>query len=269
MKPRRERWARLCSLLALGSFGCSGDGASASDSGIVHLDASADVGDATPVDDGSTASDSMLWTDASADGARDAGAVDASDEEEPDGTVPTSLEPLDFSFVGCGTTVIATVVVPNTGPAPLAMHAETTGAPFAVTPTDLTVDAGASAAFTVSAAVPLSATAGSLIRGMLALTTSGPQAARTDIELSVTPNGATLTFAPDLPTEANFGAWPLGVAANPARLVLKNTGNEPVGVTIGSPANPVSPSPRSPPCRRRSTASAPAGPRSCLSIRIR
>ena len=181
----------------------------------------------------------MLWTDASADGARDAGAVDASDEEEPDGTVPTSLEPLDFSFVGCGTTVIATVVVPNTGPAPLAMHAETTGAPFAVTPTDLTVDAGASAAFTVSAAVPLSATAGSPIRGMLALTTSGPQAARTDIELSVTPNGATLTFEPDLPTEANFGAWPLGVAANPARLVLKNTGNEPVGVTIGSPANPV------------------------------
>ena len=144
--------------------------------------------------------------------------------------VPTT--PIDFWQVECGAVASRTVPIENGGTAPLTVRASTTGAGFAAAPGTMTVAPAASAILTVTANVPTSATAGSPLSGSLTLETNDPSTPTIDVDLAVTPLGATLTFDPEgvpSPSEADFGPHLIGEDAQEyatIRLYLINSGNE-------------------------------------------
>jgi hypothetical protein len=202
-----------------GSAEASGDGSSEAGD-----DGGGEAGDATT--DGST--------EASSD-AGDGGSTDAT--LSPTAVFSTSL--VDVGAANCGDTggATATFSVQNTGTAPLTVNANIGGSVFSAAPSPLTVAAGTSGTITITAVVPASATAGSAISGSMAITTNDPSNASATVPLSVTPTGATLTWATTSVTSANFGVQPENQAATPITLTLQNTGNATAAVTLGTPSD--------------------------------
>ena len=108
----------------------------------------------------------------------------------------------------------------------------------------MTVAPAGSAILTVTANVPTSATAGSPLSGSLTLETNDPSTPTIDVDLAVTPLGATLTFDPEgvpSPSEADFGPHRIGEDAQEyatIRLYLINSGNQAAVVSIGAATDP-------------------------------
>ena len=145
----------------------------------------------------------------------------------------------DLGLTECGTSSSpGTFAIQNTGTADLVIGAVASGAAFSVSPSTLTLAAGATGSLTVTATVPSSAKAGAVRSGRLKITTNDPGAKRTDIALSVTPQGASFAFPAGATKEVRFGAVPPG---EPAELLLslQNVGNAPVTVGLAQPTDPV------------------------------
>jgi HYDIN/CFA65/VesB family protein len=231
----QSSYTRASLLLALGSVGfvagCSGDdnASPVPDGGPVSALSDAG-GEASRSADGSStpdASDAAVAPDATTVGSRDAGSAASP-------LVSLSANTIDFGEVGCGTPqVTETLIVTNTGGSVLAVSVTETGPTFAVSPSSLTLAAGASGALTVTANVPASATAGSPITGSLSLFTNDPNDTSLAVALSVTPTGATLTGT----SEYTFASSEIGVAAPPLALQLANTGNAPGTFSIAPVAS--------------------------------
>jgi hypothetical protein len=159
--------------------------------------------------------------------------------------------PVDLGVGDCGgAALVKTVAVQNKGGKALTLGITTSGAPFTVFPSSLTIDPGQTGTMTLSVLVPSTATAGTKITGSITVTTNDPSKPSVTVPVTVTPEGATLVFNAGSPTSADFGQAPIGVADAPINLSLKNTGNKAATVTFGAPtssqfslaATPASPS---------------------------
>jgi hypothetical protein len=230
----RAAFTRASLLLALGSVGvmagCSGDdNASPVPDGAPVAPLSDAGGEASRAADGSSipdASDAAVAPDARTVGR------DAASAASPVASLGANT--IDFGEVGCGTPqVTETLTVTNTGGSVLAVSVTETGSAFAVSPSSLTLAAGAAGALTVTANVPASATAGSPITGSLSLFTNDPNNTSLAVALSVTPTGATLTGT----SEYAFASSEIGVAAPPLTLQLENSGNAPATFSIAPVAS--------------------------------
>ena len=191
--------------------------------------------------------DATRATPAPEAGSEEASAVDVTTEESTEGegggeagaaVAVLSDAPIAFGNVNCGASSTQTFSLSNTGSGPLAISATTTGSAFSVTPTSLSLEPGnGDAGLTITAAVPGSSAAGSLLTGSLNLFTNDPSHPSVIVPLSATPMGATVTFAPASPTSATFASTESGTAAQPVALSFKNVGNAPATVAFGLPSD--------------------------------
>jgi hypothetical protein len=221
---RRTQLLFLCSALAPGSaylVGCFG-----SNSGGEGTDAGASFDSAQPSFDVTQPDSGSAETGPAPEG----GAVDAA----PSGIIPTSV---DFHVVGCGAPAVSqTFSVANTGAVPVTYAASlSNGTVFAISGSSSgTVAPGVVASLTLTATVPASATAGSPLTGQLTVTTNVPGFTTVQVPLSVTPGGGALSVSP---VTAGFGQAQIGTAAPPITLSITNTGNEAIGVSLGTPSD--------------------------------
>ena len=179
--------------------------------------------------------------------------VDATPPDEPDaGAVAVSVPNLDagvanagfsrmavdFGTVPCGSKgSTQTLTVRNGGTGTLAITATTTGALFAVSPTTLEVGPdGGTGALTLSAAIPVSATAGIPVPGSLNLFTNDPSNTNVAIPISATPAGATLTFGGGGSPSVSFPLSEVGLPAAPVPFSIANAGNTSATITFGAPS---------------------------------
>jgi hypothetical protein len=216
------------------------DGGSESDGGTVADDGgqvSSDdsgTGMTPPVDSGADAMTSVA--DSGPDAGLDAGhAGDASDASGPQPEATFAATAIDLGAGDCaGAAVTKSLTIQNTGSAALTVTAAVSGAAFAVSPSTLSIPAGSSSAFVVSATVPQTSTAGAALSGSLTVTTNDKAHASTAVQLSVTPQGATLAWAPGSATTADFGTAPLNKADTAVAVTLKNVGNASTTVTLAA-----------------------------------
>ncbi len=151
-----------------------------------------------------------------------------------------SSAPIDLGVVACSASGTATFTINNTGTGALAVSATTTGTAFAVTPTNLVIpEGGPAGTLTITANVPGSSAAGVPLAGSLDLFTSDPMQSNVAVALTVTPSGATITFAPSGGASVSFPSTEVNHAAAVRGITLMNTGNAPATVAIGAPSNPV------------------------------
>lgn len=144
---------------------------------------------------------------------------------------------IDLGNGDCGgTAVTKTASFQNTGGQALTVNLATSGAPFTIAPTTLTIAPGGTGTATLSVAVPAAATAGAKISGSVTVTTNDPALKSATVPVSITPQGATLAFT-GATTSASFGTVKLGQAATPIGMTLKNTGNRPATVAFGAPSD--------------------------------
>jgi hypothetical protein len=108
---------------------------------------------------------------------------------------------------------------------------------FIVQPTSAVIAPGDSASLTVTAHVPSSATAGTVHSATLRITTNDAANRRTDISLTVTPQGATLAFPGGSRKQVDFGAVPFNMPSE-AAVVLDNVGNAAATFAFGMPRAP-------------------------------
>ncbi|MDB4994486.1 MAG: hypothetical protein JWM74_1918 [Myxococcaceae bacterium] len=181
--------------------------------------------------------------DAGSDGPSNDATVDAP-KDSPNDAIPTGPValfppgPIDLGAADCGGTALTkTVAIQNTGGKALTIGVTTSGAPFTVTPSSLTIDPGQTGSMVLTVAVPSTATAGTKITGSITVTTNDPSKPSVTVPVTVTPEGATLVFNTGSPTSADFGQAPLGTPDTPINLTLKNTGNKAATVAFGAPTN--------------------------------
>jgi hypothetical protein len=142
---------------------------------------------------------------------------------------------VDFGPVACGDGTQQTLTFINNGDSTLNVAAMVSGTNFSLSPSSLAVPAGGMiASMTVTAAVPGSAPAGTLLKGALNVTTNDPTQTTITVPLQVMPTGATLTTMP-----ANTLDFPESEVGenNPQSFFLKNQGNAGATVTLGPPSN--------------------------------
>jgi hypothetical protein len=163
---------------------------------------------------------------------------DAGSEAEAAPTGPVALLSayfLDLGSVGCGTPSVSGVTsVINNGTGPLQVSVMITGSAFTVSPTSLTVPAGGLNDLIVTATVPGSATAGTVLKGSLIVTTNDPNMPNAMVPLQVTPTGATIVASPP----SGLVSFPTSEVGRPASLVatVTNSGNGPATISVGSPS---------------------------------
>jgi hypothetical protein len=146
--------------------------------------------------------------------------------------------PVDLGEVQCGSgSAGQPVSFTNNGTALLAVSATTTGTAFSVSPAVLSLLPGQSGALTVTANVPGSATAGTVLVGSLSLMTNDPGHVKAAIPLSVTPVGATIVQQSPAGTVA-FPTTGIGTPAPAQQIALLNEGNAPATIRVGSPPSP-------------------------------
>jgi hypothetical protein len=242
-RPRADRSVRLflagLSLIAglVGeTVGCgSGDDNSVAAPALIAdagSSADADASAALPVPEAAAAEEASVEDATTGDVAEGGGG------EAGAPVAVLSAGPIAFGSVNCSASKTQTFALGNTGTGPLAISATTTGSAFSVTPTSLSVAPGAAdAGLTVTAAIPGSSTAGSVLSGSLNLFTNDPAHPSVIVNLSATAMGATLTFAPTSPTSATFASTESGFAAQPVALSLQNIGNAPATVSFGAPTD--------------------------------
>jgi hypothetical protein len=181
-------------------------------------------------------------TTPSADAADSSAPRDATVAEgaPPSGSVPTasvSTSPIDFGSVPCGAPAAThSVVIGNTGSAPLAVSASTTGTAFAVSPSTLTVAPGSSGTLALAATVQGSAAAGAALTGSLGIFTNDPTQGSLSIPLTATPTGATLVLTSGGTGAVTFPATLVGGAAASTSFSITNNGNAAASVSITDPA---------------------------------
>lgn len=145
-----------------------------------------------------------------------------------------AAEPLDFEAVGCGQPATRTLALTNDGEVPLTFSAQITGQRFSVSPAEGSVPPGETLDVEVTASFPSTSLAGTAAQGVLTLATNDENHLTTNIDLSATSSGATLTLTPKV---ASFGVYPVAIAAAPIELELRNTGNAPAVLTFDQPAD--------------------------------
>jgi len=167
------------------------------------------------------------------------GAPDAKGNPGDGGPAVASLSPtmLDLGSAGCGESAARqdSLRLSNTGGSPLTWSAEAgAGSDFTIVGASHgTVAPGASTTIDVSVGtIPGKTAAGTVLTGLVTVTTSDPAHASFSVTLSVTADGATLGV---LPLTAAFGDVPLDVAAPPIPVTLTNTGNQTALVTFDAP----------------------------------
>lgn len=143
-----------------------------------------------------------------------------------------SAASLDFPQAACGASVTKEVTVSNSGDAALTVSASTSGATvFSVSPPSASVAPGASARFTVTAAVAATSAANVDFAGVLTFTTNDA-AGKKDVALTAKSAGVTLSLTPSV---ASFGVLPVNTVAPALPLTLTNTGNVPATLSITQP----------------------------------
>ncbi len=168
----------------------------------------------------------------------DATLLGAGDVDAGSAVATLSASSLDLGSIGCSQTKTQTLTVKSGGTGPLAVTAATTGSTFSVSPTILSLEPGASGDLTITATIPGSSTAGTPLSGSLNLFTSDPAHPSIAVQLSATPIGATLAYAPMSPTTAAFPSTEVATPAAPIVFYLVNSGNAPASVAIASPGDP-------------------------------
>jgi hypothetical protein len=217
-------WAAL-----LGGASCgSGDDTSVAAPGTASHDAGPD---ATAIDAGPADAEHPMDASPEASGSDDAG---------PAGTPAATFASLmvDVGHVACNSTGTQDFEVTNSGTGMLAVTAATTGSAFSVSPSNLSLAPGAMGALTITATVPGSSTAGTLLNGSLDLFTNDPAQPTIAIGLSATPTGATVLLSSTSPSQALFPSTPPGHAAQGIDFSFVNTGNAPATLALGVPSNP-------------------------------
>jgi hypothetical protein len=142
-----------------------------------------------------------------------------------------------FQSVACGSAQSQTLSVTNSGGSPLALSVTATGGAFSVSPTALTVESGKTGAFSVTATVPASSTAGVPLSGSLNFFTNDPGMTHLVVPLTATPSGATLAFQPGGQTSFAFPATGVG-SPESLTLTVVNVGNLPASFSLGAPTDP-------------------------------
>jgi hypothetical protein len=219
---------RLLCAGAMASCGSGDDATSAApgrDAGSV-ADATTDAGN--PVD-------ASLDRALPSTGARDADTGDVGDAGVA--TAVFSSSAVDVGPVACGSAGMNMLTVTNGGDAALAVSATTTGAAFIVSPSVLSLDAGATGSLTITATIPGSSTAGTPVTGSLDLFTNDPTKPNVSLPLSATPTGATIKFAATSPTQAAFPTTPPGKPATAIAFSFVNAGNAPATIAFGPPSD--------------------------------
>ena len=156
--------------------------------------------------------------------------------------ISVSSQPFDFGAVACGATkTTRTLDITNSGSAPLAISATTTGSAFAVSPPTLNVAVGATSQLTISVTVSSFAVAGTALTGSLNLFTNDARNTRPMIHLSVTPSGPAIALqgvvVQGSTTTLNFPGTEVGHATNPQSFILVNQGNAAATVMVGPPGD--------------------------------
>jgi hypothetical protein len=145
---------------------------------------------------------------------------------------------VDFGSTACGATTDQTVTFINNGDSPLNVSTMISGTNFAVNPSSLIVEGGgAFAVMTVTATVPGSATAGTLLKGALNVTTNDPAQSTVTIPLQILPTGATLVTKPAAGM-LNFPESEVG-EGDPQSFFVTNQGNAGAVVTMSAPSSPL------------------------------
>jgi hypothetical protein len=158
-----------------------------------------------------------------------------------EGGVPVatfSSPSVDVGHVDCGSAGMQVFSITNGGTGTLAVSAVTTGSTFSVSPLELSLDPGVSAALTITASVAGSSTAGTPLTGSLELFTNDPAQPIVSIPLSATPTGATVQIAAGSPAQATFPTTPPGTPASGIGLSFVNVGNAPATISLGAPSDP-------------------------------
>jgi hypothetical protein len=143
---------------------------------------------------------------------------------------------LDFGGLDCGGTApdAKTIVVTNDGGSALTWSATLAQSDaFAIDGASTgTIAPGQSANIAVSAkAVPTSAKAGDAAQTTLTITTSDPANAATAISVKRTAQGATFET---MPAMADFGELPVLAQSPDVKLTVRNVGNKPASVSLGT-----------------------------------
>jgi len=170
----------------------------------------------------------LLWTSAVA-GCSDPESFTDAAPEGPEAQF--SAGTIAFGTADCGTTPEPeTLEVTNVGTAPVTWSAEIEGAGFTLDgPTEGTVAVGAMASLTVVPdPIAVTAIADEDLEATLRVTTN-TSAGTVEIDLQITPRGGSLEL---LPATVDLGTTPVGVSATDVDVMISNTGNAPLDVTI-------------------------------------
>jgi hypothetical protein len=163
--------------------------------------------------------------------------IDSPPDAPPMGMFTTTA--VDFGLVNCGSAAAQprTYAFTNTGAAPITYSASVgTSSIFAIQGASSGVIApGATGSIAVTAGVvPATSTAGTALTGTLTITTDVPGSTLIAVPLTVTPQGGSITLSP----VSGFGSIELSVQAPDMPLIIKNTGNAAVNVTLGAATDP-------------------------------
>lgn len=142
---------------------------------------------------------------------------------------------IDLGPGDCGGVAQAMVTLTNpAGAADVAIAFASSDPAFAVTPASVTILAGTSTTFTVTAQVPATAIAGAPLTAMVTVTTDIPGHTTESVTVTATTRGAQLGISPP---SINFGDVALGTSAT-LSFVVSNTGNGATNVGFRALANP-------------------------------
>lgn len=234
-------WAGSALVVVLGVTGlaaCIGSG----DDSVVPIPSA----DASPAHEGGASDATADQTageggskDAASDGTTtDGGSTDASNDAGPPlAAFSPSGSTLDFGAVNCGSTATQTLTITNHGGSTLTVGANLSvgTASYTINPSSLSIGAGSSGSFTLTATVLSTAQAGAALSGSLSLFTNDPTHQNVSLALSATPTGATLVATPQSIT---FGSTEPGVAEQATSpITLTNSGNASASFTITPPSN--------------------------------
>lgn len=141
---------------------------------------------------------------------------------------------VDLGPVDCGGSTTGMFTVMNSSATDVSVALASADPAFTVVPADVTIMAGTSTTFTVTATAPASAIAGAPLTTTFTATTNIPGRETVMIPVAATTRGARLVVSP--PT-LNFGDVGVGTGAS-LSFVVSNTGNGPADVAIDGAAGP-------------------------------
>ncbi|MBK9031462.1 MAG: choice-of-anchor D domain-containing protein [Myxococcales bacterium] len=142
---------------------------------------------------------------------------------------------IDLGAGDCGGMAQAMVTLTNpAGAADVAISFASSDPAFAVTPAAVTILAGTSTTFTVTAQVPATAIAGAPLTAMLTVTTDIPGHTTESVTATATTRGAQIGISPP---SINFGDVPLGTNST-LSFVVSNTGNGATNLGFRPLSNP-------------------------------